>query len=205
MRLQIAFLSLIAVPCILLAQATGGNRGEVSSAADALDIQGHHLGEPVARFLRLELDAREDVDVCRHNPSRSLCKSLLEAVDNGARTEVSTSIVGGLDNPDLPTTSMEFILDGGKVVKISLPVNDVPELLKKLGPASRESIIPSTNASGAKWENHLAAWGTPGVYITLYQDNNPSVEDHRPLLEIETAEEHVREDVAARPQTVASH
>jgi hypothetical protein len=205
MRLQIAFLSLIALPSLLCAQATAGNRAGVTPSADSLDIQGHQLGEPIARFLRLELDAREDVDVCRHNPSRSLCKSLLDAVENGGRTSVSTTIVAGLDNPDLPTTSMEFILDGGKVVKISLPVNDVPELLKKLGPASHESVIPSMNASGAKWENHLSVWGTTGVYITLYQDNNPSVEDHRPLLEIETAEEHVREDVAARPQTVASH
>src|SRR5271168_1516513 len=89
MRLQIAFLSLIAFPCILLAQATAGNREGVAPSSDTLDIQGHHLGELVARFLRLELDAREDVDVCRHNPSRSLCKSLLDAIDNDARTEVS--------------------------------------------------------------------------------------------------------------------
>src|SRR5580704_2044549 len=111
MRLQIAFLWLIAFPSLLAAQTTAGNRPEVAPSADSLDIQGHHLGEPIARFLRLELDAREDVDVCRHNPSRSLCKSLLDAVENGGRTEVSTTIVGGLDNPDLPTTSMEFVLD----------------------------------------------------------------------------------------------
>jgi hypothetical protein len=204
MRLQTAFLSLIALPGILHAQATGANRANGAGSVDSVDIQGHYIGEPVTRFLRLEPDAREDVDVCRNNPSRALCKSLLDAVENGARTEVSTAITAGLDNPDLPTTSMEFVLDGGKVVKITLPVNDLPELLKKLGPSSQESVIPSTNTTGAKWENHLSVWGTTGVYITLFQDNNPSVVDHRPLLEIETAEEHVREDAAARPQTVSA-
>lgn len=204
MRLHIAFLSLMALAGIVHAQVPVANRTGASNSVDTVDIQGHYIGEPVTRFLRLEPDAREDVDVCRHNSTRSSCRTLLDAVENGGRTEVSTTIIAGLDNPDLPTTSMEFVLDGGKVVKISLPVNNLPELLKKLGTPSHESVLPSQNASGAKWEDHLSVWETPGVYVTLNQDNNPAVEDRRPLLTMESKEEHARVEAAARPQTVAS-
>lgn len=198
MRLQIAFLILTAFPGILHAQAANASR------ADVIDIRGHYVGEAVTRFLRLEPDAREDVDVCRKNPIRSSCQDLLAAVDSGARTEISTAVPLDLDNPDQPPSSMEFVLAGGKLVKVSMPVNDVSEILKRFGRPSHESVVPSQNASGAKWENHLSVWEAPGIYVTLYQDNNPSLEDHRPLLVMESLEEHTREDAGAHTQTVAS-
>jgi hypothetical protein len=198
MRLQIASLMLIAFPGILYAQTADGNR------TDAIDIRGHYVGEAVTRFLRLEPDAREDVDVCRQNPIRSSCQSLLAAVDSGGRTEISTSVARDLDNPDQPESSMEFVLDGGKVVKLSMPVNDLSEILKKFGRPSRESVVPSQNASGAKWENHLSVWDVSGIYVSLYQDNNPAIEDHRPLLVMESPEEHVREDSGSHVQNVSS-
>jgi hypothetical protein len=142
--------------------------------------------------------------VCRKNSIRSSCRDLLAAIDSGARAEVSTEIPAGLDNPDQPVTSIEFVLDGGKVVKLSLPVNDIPEIMKKFGPPTHESVLPSHNAAGAKWEDHLSVWDASGVYITLYQDNNPVVEDHRPLLVMESTEEHARESDGSHVENVAA-
>jgi hypothetical protein len=171
--------------------------------ADHPEINGHFIGEPVTRFLRLEAEAREDVDVCRRYSARSSCRELLAAIDDGARAEISTSIPATLDNPDPPATSLEFVLDGGKVVKVSLPVDDVPQTLKKFGPPTHETDVPGQNASGAKWQNHLSVWDASGIHVTLYQDNNPSLDDHRPLLVVESAGEHAREDAASQAQNVA--
>jgi hypothetical protein len=195
MRLPLIYLVLAVFTGTVHAQAPDSNH---------VDINGHFIGEPVTRFLRLERDAREDVDVCRRNSIRSSCQGLLAAVDGGGRAEVSTETSRDLDNPDRPVVSIEFVLDKGKVVKVSIPVDNVGEIAKKFGPPTHESIIPSRNASGTTWENHLTVWESPSVYATLYQDNNPSVQDHRPLLVMESLEEHAREDTAARVQNVAT-
>jgi hypothetical protein len=195
MRLPLIYLVLASFPGIMHAQAPEANRA---------DINGHIIGEPVSRFLRLERDAREDVDVCRHNSIRSSCQGLLAAVDSGGRAEVSTETSRDLDNPDRPVVSIEFVLDKGKVVKLSFPVDDVSAIAKKFGPPNHETVIPSQNASGAKWEDHLIVWDSPGVYATLYQDNNPSGQDHRPLFVMESAEEHARDDAASHAQSVPS-
>jgi len=195
MRLPLIYLVLAALPGIIQAQALDANRA---------DIHGHVIGEPVSRFLRLEQDAREDVDVCRHNSIRSSCQGLLAAVDSGGRAEVSTETSRDLDNPDRPIISIEFVLDKGKVVKVTLPVDDVAEITKKFGPPNRENVIPSQNAAGTKWEDRLTVWDTPGVYVTLYQDNNPSLQDHRPLFVMESTEEHARDDAASHAQSVVS-
>lgn len=195
MRLPLICLALALFPSSLVAQNTDPNRG---------NINGHVIGEPVSRFLRLEQDAREDVDVCRHNSIRASCQSLLAAVDNGGRAEVSTETSRDLDNPDKPVVSIEFVLDKGKVVKVTFPVDDVADIAKKFGAPTRESAIPSQNASGAKWEDHLTVWATADVYVTLYQDNNPAAQDHRPLLVMESTEEHAREESAAHIQNVST-
>jgi hypothetical protein len=78
MRLPLIYLGLAVFPGFLHAQGPDANRA---------DINGHVVGEPVSRFLRLERDAREDVDVCRHNSIRSSCQGLLAAVDSGGRDE----------------------------------------------------------------------------------------------------------------------
>jgi hypothetical protein len=195
MRLPLIYLVLALFPGALHAQAPDANRA---------DINGHVIGEPVSRFLRLERDAREDVDVCRHDSIRSSCQDLLAAVDSGGRAEVSTETSRDLDNPDRPVISIEFVLDKGKVVKVSLPVDDIGAITKKFGSPTRESVIPSQNAAGAKWEDRLTIWESPGVYVTLYQDNNPSAQDHRPLLVMESTEEHAREETQAHVQNVAS-
>jgi hypothetical protein len=195
MRLPLIYLVLAVTSSVAHAQAP---------AATGADINGHFIGEPVTRFLRLERDAREDVDVCRRNSIRSSCQGLLAAIDSGARTEVSTETSRDLDNPDRPIVSIEFVLDKGKVVKLSFPVDDVAEISKKFGPPTHESTIPSQNPSGTKWEDHLTVWEKSGVYVSLYQDNNPAAQDHRPLLVMESAEEHAREDTASHAQNVAS-
>jgi hypothetical protein len=195
MRLPLMYLVLAALSGIIQAQAPDANRA---------DIHGHFIGEPVSRFLRLEQDAREDVDVCRHNSIRSSCQGLLAAVDSGGRAEVSTETSRSLDNPDRPVISIEFVLDKGKVVKVTLPVDDIAQVTKQFGAPTRENLIPSQNTAGTKWEDRLTVWDTPGVYVTLYQDNNPSAQDHRPLLVMESSEEHAREETAAHVQNVAT-
>jgi hypothetical protein len=44
-----------------------------------------------------------------------------------------------------------------------------------------------------KWESHLTIWHTPTLYVSLYLDNNPSLQDHRLSLTIEAPTEHTRE------------
>ena len=133
------------------------------------------------------------------------CTSLLNAVENNGRAEISTTIPVSLDDPGLPDTSVDFVMDKGKIVRITMPVNDVPELLKKFGPPTRETDEASKNSSGAKWQNHTIAWEPAGLYVAIFQDNNPTLQDRRPLLVMESPEEHAAENPVAAAAAPASH
>jgi hypothetical protein len=165
--------------------------------AAPLEIRGHFIGEPVKRFFRLDFEARGEMEVCHQNPNRPACGRLLDAIEYGKRAEVSTTVAADLDHPEGDRDTTNFVLDGGKLVKISMLVNDAPEELKSLGRPSTEKSIPAQNSSGAKWENHLTIWQSPDLYVELYQDNNPSLTDHRFLLTIETPAEHTRDNPEA--------
>ncbi len=191
----IAFLAAFAAafPGLLLAQQTA------PAPPPTVEINGHHIGEPAKVFLRLEREARDEVEVCRENPGRSACTHLLAAVDNAQRAEVSTSSPVDSDHPEGDRDTTDFVLDGGKLVKISMLVNTAPDVLKNLGQPSSEKSIPTQNSSGAKWENHLTEWNTPTLYVSLYQDNNPSLHDHRLSLTLESPAEHARDNPEAEP------
>jgi hypothetical protein len=163
-----------------------------ASTAAPLEIRGHFIGEPVKRFFRLDFEARGEMEVCHQNPNRPACGRLLDAIEYGKRAEVSTTVATDLDHPEGDRDTTNFVLDGGKLVKISMLVNQAPEELKSLGRPTTEKSIPSQNSSGAKWENHLTVWDTPTLYVSLYQDNNPSLQDHRLSLTIEAPTEHAR-------------
>jgi hypothetical protein len=75
--------------------------------------------------------------------------------------------------------------------------NAPPEELKSLGRPTSEKSIPAHDTSGAKWENHLTIWDIPTLYVSLYLDNNPSLQDHRFTLTIEAPTEHTRENPEA--------
>jgi hypothetical protein len=77
---------------------------------------------------------------------------------------------------------------------------------KKFGALPKKTTLPSHNTSGTKWDNQLYTWDTPTIYATLYQDNNPLLQDHRPLLIVESHAEHLLDDVdaPAKPTSVAS-
>lgn len=185
MRQLIASLFLIAFPGFLFGQAT-----DVKPA----EIRGHYIGESTVRFLHLESEAREEVEVCRQHPTLPICDRLLAAIERGQRAEISTSVPLDLDHPDAPKDTINFVLDGKKLVKITMLVNDVADVTRIFGPSSSESVIPSQNASGEKWENHLAVWETPDAHVTLFQDNSPSLQDRRPVLVVESRAEQARED-----------
>jgi hypothetical protein len=165
--------------------------------AAPLEIRGHFIGEPIKRFFRLDFEARGEVEVCHQNPNRPACGRLLDAIEYGKRAEVSTTIAADLDHPEGERDTTNFVLDGGKLVKMSMLVNEAPEELKSLGRPSSEKSIPAQNSSGAKWENHLTVWDTPTLYVSLYQDNNPGLQDHRLALTIEAPTEHTRDNPEA--------
>ncbi len=162
-------------------------------AATPFEIRGHFIGEPVKRFFRLDFEARGEMEVCRQNPNRPACGRLLDAIEYGKRADISTTVPADPDQPEGDRETTNFILDGGKLVKISMLANAAPEELKSLGRPTSEKSIPSHDTSGAKWENHLTIWDTPTLYVSLYLDNNPSLQDHRLSLTIEAPTEHARE------------
>ena len=179
----------VGLPTVLRAQATSANT----------DFQGHLIGETVADFLRIEPEAQQEANVCRQRAERHRCVELIAAIDHGQRAEVSTA------------RAANYVLDAGKLVKFTMLVDDSFEsssgaLSKKFDALPKKSSMPAHNSSGANWENQLYTWDTPSVYATLYQDNNPLLQDHRPLLIVESHAEHLLDDSgsAAKPSSVAS-
>lgn len=192
MRHPIVILFLISLPGVAHAQAVD---------TKPVEIRRHYIGESAGRLLRLEPDAREEVEVCRQH-SGYTCDRLLAGVDGGERTEISTLAPLDLDHPDAAKETMDFVLDGKKLVKITMVVNAASEAMQMLGRQSSETVIPSGNSSGAKWENHLSVWDRPDVYASLFEDNNPVLQDRRPVLIVESRAERARE-VDSEKQTKA--
>ena len=164
---------------------------------------GHRIGESVKQFLRLEPDARSELEVCDQHPNEIQCVHLFDAVEKGQRAEISTAVPADLDHPDSNDT-YNFVIDGGKLVKITLSVNDVAEVMKTYGKPTTNTVTPHEGASGVKWENRQCVWDMPAGFITLDTDNNPRLQDHRPLLVVESREEHARANptASARPAPV---
>lgn len=160
------------------------------------DFRGHLIGESVADFLRIEPEAQQEADVCRQRAERRRCGDLIAALDRGQRAEVSTA------------SSANFVLDAGKLVKFTVLVDGNVQavsdgLTKKFGPLSKLTALPLHDSSGTKWSNQLYTWDTSAVYITLYQDNNPSLQDHRLLLIVESHAERLLEDLNQSAQSGA--
>jgi hypothetical protein len=170
-----------------------GCGGLRASGADvkAAEVRGHVIGESTTDFLRLEPELAQEASVCRQgssghpdgdaNESASApdCAGLLAAFDRGQRAEISNS------------SAMEFVLDGGKLVRLTAFVDGAAtaaaaEFAKQFGSPSRETAIPSRDNMGAKWKNHLFVWDTADASVTLYEDNDPSLQDRRPLLILES-------------------
>jgi hypothetical protein len=177
MRHLFSLLVCVALPGLLHAQAT---------SVQPAEIYGHFLGESIAEFLSKEPDAQEEVNVCRAHRERSTCSQLLAALDLGKRAELSTS------------NSRDFILDGGRLVKLTVLVDEsyeavTADITKNFGPRSSETALPNKNAIEAKWENHLSVWETPNIHVTLFEDNNPKLQDHHLVLVFEIPAGHTRE------------
>ena len=193
------FLSFIACAAAFATTQSSESPAQQSSTpiAAPLEIRGHYIGEPVKRFFRLDFEARGEMEVCRQNPNRPACGRLLDAIEYGKRADISTTVPADPDQPEGDRETTNFVLDGGKLVKISMLANAAPEELKSLGRPTSEKSIPAHDTSGAKWENRLTIWDTPALYVSLYLDNNPSLQDHRLSLTIEAPTEHTRENPEA--------
>ena len=204
------FLSFIACAAAFAPTHSSESPAQQSTTPTAapLEIRGHYIGEPVKRFFRLDFEARAEMNVCNQNPNRPACGHLLDAIEYGKRADISTTVPADPNQPEGDRETTNFVLDGGKLVKISMLANAAPEELKSLGRPTSEKSVPAHDTSGAKWENHLTIWDTPTLYVSLYLDNNPSLQDHRLSLTIEAPTEHTREnpEAAAVPSTApAAH
>ena len=172
---------------VLFAGFPGGLWAQTGSGAP-VDFKGHLIGESVADFLRMEPEAQQEADVCRQHPSRHNCDRLMAALNGNGRAEVST------------TGAINFVLDGGKLVKLTMLVDKpmdaaASDLRDKFGPQTKATMLSSQNDAGVKWVNWLHTWDTPAIYVSIYQDNNPSLQDHRLLLIAESHAEHVLDDL----------
>jgi len=167
-----------------------------------VQIRGHFIGEPVERFIHLEADVREELEVCDQHPRASFCQQLVGAMERGDRTEISASITPDLDHPDASKDTINFVLEGKKLVKMTMLLNDMSDVAA-LGHPSSESDVASHGAAGAKWTNHLTTWDMQDCYATVYQDNNPSLEDRRPIFTMESREEHARESTGGATAVAA--
>jgi hypothetical protein len=176
---------------VLLIALSGQSQAPVGSYKP-VGYGGHFIGEPIKVFLRLEPDARSELEVCEQHPKQSICAKLFAAVEKDQRAEITTAVQPDMDNPDTSNDAYNFILDGGKLVKITVPINDLADTMKGFGEPTSDKVVPRHNSDGAKWEDHAYAWDLPGAYVTIYIDNNPVLQDHRPVLVIESREEHAR-------------
>jgi len=194
MQTPLASLLLLAISGLLQMQ---------SADVKPVGIGGHRIGESVKLFLRLEPDARSEVEVCDQHPDQAMCIKLFGAVEKGQRAEISTTTASDPDEHASFSDTYNFVLDGGKLVKITVSVNDVAEVMKTYGKPSSETVTPHHNDSGAKWEDRVTGWDLPNGYITLLVDNNPVLQDRRPLLVIESREEHARANAGAPKPAIA--
>jgi hypothetical protein len=188
--------SLLLLACSVLLQTPSADVTPLAAA-------GHRIGESVKLFLRLEPDARSELEVCDQHPNEIQCVHLLDAVEKGQRAEISTAVPADLDHPDSSDT-YNFVIDGGKLVKITLSVNDLAEVMKTYGKPTTDTVTLREGASGVKWENRQCVWDTPAGFVILDVDNKPRLQDHRPLLVLESREEHARSNPTAsmRPAPV---
>lgn len=161
----------------------------------AIAIKGHFIGESIAELLSKEPKVEQQVKLCEQNPTKPTCDRLLAAVEHGKRAEVANS------------TWMNFVLDGGHLVKLTTLVNEhsdaVSDLTKKFGPRSSQTVFPMQNALGTTWEDRLSVWDAPNFYATLREDNNPASQNHHYVLTVESRAEHDRE--CAEEATQSAH
>lgn len=170
----------------------------IASSAQAqgapVELKGHYIGESIEQLLQAEPEAQQELDVCKAHPTRTTCDRLIAAIERGQRAEISTS------------TGMDFVLDQGKLVKVTMLLHDTTAqasqlLTAKLGSSPSDTAQTKQNASGAKWENHLLVWNTSQIYVSLYQDNNPSLQGAQPLLVAETQIERSLDEAELAKQT----
>src|SRR5580700_9986491 len=124
MQTPLASLLLLAISGLLQMQ---------SADVKPVGIGGHRIGESVKLFLRLEPDARSEVEVCDQHPDQATCVKLFGAVAKGQRAAVSTTAGSHPDERSAFRDTYNFVLDGGKLVKITVAVNDAAEVMKTYG------------------------------------------------------------------------
>jgi len=173
---------------LIFAASAGARTSRKGPAA----IAGHSIGESAAAFLSAEPETQRAVVACQQGSQEPFCAQLLAALEGRERAEISKG------------DSTAFLLEGGKLIRLTMPIDqaadaEVAELTKEVGHRPRQTAIAGQNIQGAKWVNSLFVWDTPEATVTLYQDNDPSLRDHRPLLVIE-ARQHGKGDTVSVKQ-----
>ena len=165
-------LVLVLMTTVILASSTQVRAARLKPT----EINGHFIGETIPTFLHTEPEAQQQLNLCLQCPQRINCTRLLAAFARRQRAEISTS---GLK---------DFILDGGKVVRFTMFVDRAAaiDLTKKFGSPSRRTTIVGRDTYGAGWENHLFGWVTHDADIALYEDNDPTLQDRRSVLIVES-------------------
>lgn len=181
---RLVYLVLIIPPWALNAQTAG---------APSVEVRGHFIGETISQLVAQEPEVRQRINACRQRPARPDCDRLLAAVKRGQRADVSTS------------SWTTFVLDGGKLVKLTTLVNEAPDDLKadlseKLGTRCTETSFSMQNALGATWKDHLSLWDTPTIWASLHEDNNPASQNHHFVLVVESRAEHIGEQMEEAPK-----
>ena len=76
------------------------------------------------------------------------------------RTPEDLQLRFGSHQLDTAKETIDFILDGRMLVRITMLTNSASEARQLLGHPSSEMVIPSGNSSGAKWGTHLSVGRT---------------------------------------------
>ena len=178
---RLAPLVWIVLPCVLNAQ---------TAHVRPVEVRGHFIGESTPELISHEPEVRQKLNACRQHPAKPDCDRLLAAVKRGQRAEVSTS------------SWTTFVLDGGKLVKLTTLVHEDPgavkaDLTQELGARCTEASFPMQNALGATWKDRLFVWDTPTIWASLREDNNPASQNHHFVLVVESRSEHTGEHMEA--------
>lgn len=172
-----------------------------------IDILGN-LGNPAHLQTAREMEGEE-----RAAASLALCRSLLDAVDRGARAEVPLSLEAGSGTPEEVA-----ILDGGKLVGLKLMLGiyrvgdpkwepayfeDVRlDMVTKLGKPTSEDDLVTQNGFGAVFHHRVATWDIPSLHAEV-REVDPNLNEPITNVSVQTRAEHERELKAAAPRRSA--
>jgi hypothetical protein len=125
------------------------------------------------------------------------CEPLVNLFDNGGTGELMISLS--------PAGSATWKFKAKKIVGLQMIVfseySDVrDDLTKKAGVKPVEIAVPYHNGFGATWDDRVATWLTPDLYLNLLEEANPAATNKLPFLTVETRADYEAEKKAKAAQ-----